>query len=482
MINLANPESLLGMLQRGRGKGFLAALEAAPEAVWPLLFECITHDPRIDSQCEDRAEYYCGLITATGMDLKPLQHHLRQNDAHDVDSDLWPSLTLETLTRMAQRGSLEAVHILRDYVSYGQAWVEVLYTLAHLDMPEVFGQAAAEVCSRARNDAAVHAQFEDEVRKSWRTYCYTDEDTRARPDYWFLPIHEPWKSICARNTELADLFRSIGIDYDQPPPPDKPSKEYLAGLSLKDMFTLVDESNRTLFRRILPGKVSASDEDYLLEQFATGNPAQMILALQGLGKLGTPRAYEAVRTLIEDRADISHYVRVRGIDAMAQMPGWLTLETARQWFRRQEFNLHLAGGEILARHATREDVPLLIEALHTPETHQGDDCRFHNALEALARIKGLGSVPELEQIFCQTDYSWSRYRAAKAMAATAPAEFTSRYAFECLWDCHWGARRVGCSVVNLSTPRALDRVREIAADKDDGAQEAAAQRLKESML
>jgi hypothetical protein len=39
--NLADPESLLGMLQRGRGKGYLAALEAAPETVWPLLFECL---------------------------------------------------------------------------------------------------------------------------------------------------------------------------------------------------------------------------------------------------------------------------------------------------------------------------------------------------------------------------------------------------------------------------------------------------------
>ncbi len=28
MNNLADPESLLGMLQRGRGKGYLAALEA----------------------------------------------------------------------------------------------------------------------------------------------------------------------------------------------------------------------------------------------------------------------------------------------------------------------------------------------------------------------------------------------------------------------------------------------------------------------
>lgn len=63
--NLADPESLLGLLQRGRGKGYLAALEAAPDTVWPLLFECSTHDPRCEREWEDRAEYYAPLMAAT---------------------------------------------------------------------------------------------------------------------------------------------------------------------------------------------------------------------------------------------------------------------------------------------------------------------------------------------------------------------------------------------------------------------------------
>ena len=139
----------------GTGKGYLDALEAPREAVWALLFECITHNPRIDIQCEARAEYYAGLITATSMDIRPLQHPLKQNDAHEMDSDLWPSLTWETLVCMARRGSFEAVQILRDYVSYGQMWDEVLDIIADIDTPEALDRTVAILCWRIRNDGAV---------------------------------------------------------------------------------------------------------------------------------------------------------------------------------------------------------------------------------------------------------------------------------------------------------------------------------------
>ncbi|MBN1362641.1 MAG: hypothetical protein JW993_18735 [Sedimentisphaerales bacterium] len=78
--HLADPDSLLGLLQRGRGKGYLLALEAPPATVWPLLMECITNDPRVDCDVEVRDQYYASLILATGMDLQPLRLHIKLND------------------------------------------------------------------------------------------------------------------------------------------------------------------------------------------------------------------------------------------------------------------------------------------------------------------------------------------------------------------------------------------------------------------
>jgi hypothetical protein len=231
-----------------------------------------------------------------------------------------------------------------------------------------------------------------------------------------------------------------------------------------DLFSLVDESNRITFWRVLPEKVSPEDEDYLLRQLTTGDPHRMILAFRGLGELGTPRAFDVVKAYIEGGENADRKVRLRAVLAIEEMPGSLTLDTARQWFRRREHHLQIPAGGILENHATLEDVPLLIEALRTAETLRGEDFRLSSALNAPARFDGFGWIPELEQVFCEAQDCFWRYHAAKAMAATAPVEFASEYAFECLWDCHDDTRALGCEMVNLSTPGVLERLREITED------------------
>lgn len=54
---LADPSSLLGQIQRGRGAGFLAALAADPTVVAPLTLVCILGDPRFDRQGDSRGDY-----------------------------------------------------------------------------------------------------------------------------------------------------------------------------------------------------------------------------------------------------------------------------------------------------------------------------------------------------------------------------------------------------------------------------------------
>jgi hypothetical protein len=480
-VNLADPESLLGMLQRGRGKGYLAALEAAPETVWPLLFECVTNDPRLDRQCEERAEYYASLIVATRMDLEPLRSYVVQNDASGDDTSDWPvRLTLATVACLAtDKKNAAAVGILRDYVSYGEDWKDALYTLAEIDTLAALEQTVAVFCRRANTDANILADFKREVEDGWRWYCESDEDRRARCRY-FLPVYEPWKTLCERNREFAGLFENMGIAYDRPsPPPEKPSEEYLASLSLEELFALVDESNCTRFWRVLPEKVSADDEDYLLQQLVTGNPHYMILAFRGLGELGTPRAFEALKSYIETSENADRKVRRRAFQAFEELPGSLTLPTARQWFRRKEWYLQVPAGDVLEHHATVGDVPLLIEALRAPETIRSEDFRLSSVLVALARFDGLGLIPEVERVFRETPSCFRRRDAAHALAVTAPVAFTSAYAFECLWDCHWDTRILGCEMVSLSTPGALERLREIAADpgESENVQAAARERL-----
>jgi hypothetical protein len=183
--NLADPESLLGMLQRGRGKGYLAALEAAPETVWPLLFECITHDPRRDTDLEDRAEYYASLMAATHMDIEPLHRYVVQNDGSDDGPNPLIGLPLDTLICFVDfvhdDERKETIYqIVRDYVSYGRAWKRVLQVLADMDTPEGVEQAVAVACRRIKDDAGIHAQFKENVHADWKEYGWDNEEARAQ--------------------------------------------------------------------------------------------------------------------------------------------------------------------------------------------------------------------------------------------------------------------------------------------------------------
>jgi hypothetical protein len=85
----------------------------------------------------------------------------------------------------------------------------------------------------------------------------------------------------------------------------------------------------------------------------------------------------------------------------------------------------------------------------------------------MARFEGIGPVPELEHIFCEAQSCFDRYRAANAMAATSPVHFTAGYALECLWDCHWDTRKLGCETVNLSADGAIERLRELATNSNE---------------
>ena len=59
----AAPTTRLSQLQRGRGAGFRAAIASGREAHDDVL-QCVTTDPRVDSQGESRERYYAELIVA----------------------------------------------------------------------------------------------------------------------------------------------------------------------------------------------------------------------------------------------------------------------------------------------------------------------------------------------------------------------------------------------------------------------------------
>ncbi|MEN6337812.1 MAG: hypothetical protein ABFE01_26450, partial [Phycisphaerales bacterium] len=386
---LADSESLLGMLQRGRGKGFLMALEQPAQEVWPLLLECITNDPRLDTQCEDRAEYYASLVLRTGMDLEPLHSYLKRNDGSTI------GLILSTLESLAEWGSHRAMEILREYLVYGHEVMWTAHVLAKLPVQGAIEGLDEILYRRVSDDPQLYEEFRSDVEWSWKWYCrHDDEDRRTRR--FFLPLCEPWKSLCLKNPALAGLFARVGLPYDDPPTAHEVTDADVEGLPVEELLSTVDKARFYPSRRALIERASAADEDRLLRSLSSDNKYRVMLAFCGLGELGTPKAFEAVKSYIERSEEADRSVWRRAFLAVEQMPGSLTLETARQWFRSKEWRFHIAAGGILENHATPEDIPLLIEALRTPETLRREDFRLSSALKAMARFEGIGPVPELE--------------------------------------------------------------------------------------
>ena len=464
-VDLADAESLLGMLQRGRGKGYLVALETPRQEVWPLLVECITNDPRSDEQWSPDEEYYASLILKTGMDLGPLLSFVRRNDTSDEQE--WNCYyTLKTLRCLAHRGSRQALDFLREYIRFGYDFSQMAWIVHDLAELRALEDIHEVLYRRISSDPDTLAAFREEVEEVWRIMV-------------FPPQCEPWKSLCAGHAGFAGLFARVGLAYNHPPAVRRATDADVADLSVAQLLSSVEKANLYPSRRAIMEKVSAEDEDRLLESLSSDNEYRVMLAFCGLGELGTVRAFDAVKSYIEASENAPWRARGRAFDAIKQMPGSLTLETARQWFSRDEWPLYTAASGILQHHATLEDVPRLRQALRTPEILRDEDSRLTCVLRALARFEGFGRIPELEQVFCQACNSFRRGDAAEAMAATSPDFFTAEYAYECLWDCDWSAFKIGCAMVDLSTPGAVERLGEIIADpyECEGRREVAKERL-----
>lgn len=477
--SLADPNTLIGMLQRGRGAGYLLAIETASEKVWPLLIECITNDPRADKQVEYRADYYCSLIIEIEMDITPLGDYLKQNDGDD-NQFCNLKLIFETLDSLVCRHNMKALSILQDYISYGFHWQYVIMSLWYSDVKNSLDNIDRIICSRLSSDELFQEDFKNNIIEDWKIYCRDIKDIRKRILHGdkeiraglFLPISEPWKTLCQKNEKLAEAFGQFcSLDeIESLPPQESISPPDPAELTVSELFSLVDRPDRPIFYKIfdaLEQKVIRDDEELLLKNLSAQNEDRIILALKGLAVLGTPKAFEAVKSIIEFTEEPHSRVRGHAFTAISQMPASLSLALAREWFQKSEWYYQVGGGEILVNHATPDDIPLLVKALNDPRIIRCDDFRLGNTLEALERFEGVGHIPEIENIFLIIPHSYHRCRAAQAMASTAPDVFEAKYAYECLWNCHWKTRIGGCYNVALSHPGALARLKEIAEDPNE---------------
>jgi hypothetical protein len=109
--------------------------------------------------------------------------------------------------------------------------------------------------------------------------------------------------------------------------------------------------------------------------------------------------------------------------------------------------------------------------------------RISNLTEVFYRFPDIGTVPELQQVFEKFRYSYGRGLAAKAMSITGPADFSDRFAIECLWDCELSNRLTGLKAVDVNREGVSTRLRAMASGgwEEEEVKRAAENRISKSV-
>lgn len=452
-LQLANADTLLGQLQRGRGAGFLRALRDDPSTVHPLLVECITNDSRWDSQIEDRADYYGRLCIATQMDMTPLDQFLRTVPDDRLGSRTF--LAIETLGVLARLGRTSAITILRDYISYGPKWDAALRQLAEVPGMDATEGLADVICARF--------QTGEQMDKSAVYGIFVEP-----------ALNRLWQSFSVTNPCIARLLnevREIESTYDWSTDPNYKS------LPVVELLAVANARNNRHIEKILLSRLNHSDVNIYVSAFAVDNPFAWRIAFQCLAAMKRVAPFydlilNKVVTYLESQSPVasdftSGKRRVLELILLG-IPTDMTLPLARRWFQSPQRHLRLIGEAILKEHATLDDLPhvqsALAAAVESATPSNTEAYRICAALDILTRFRDIGPVPEVETVFVQSGYSYARLRAARAMHANAPTWFAENYAYECLWDCEEEIRQMGCASVPNTIVGAIQRLRSMAED------------------
>lgn len=468
-LQIAPADTLPGQLQRGRGAGFLRALQEEPETVHPLLFECITGDYRWDGQVESRDDYYARLCIATEMSLDPLREYLRITpDGREGDT----ALVVSTLGRMAALGNGPALAILREYVTYGPLWDHALGMLAELPDREAVEGLADAICTRFETGKQMDDDAFYDVLSSYRD---------------LVTLWEEWGETHPCITRLLKQVEDIRSRHTQRfTPPD-----YKA-FSIEELLSVADINNRRYIEKILLSRLRHSDVKRYVAAFSTDNPIAWWIAFNCLATMKRVTPFhdfilERVVTYLESFPEKDfHGLRhgLHGIEIiLQQLPTEMTLPLARRWYSSPEWHLRSTGEGILKKYATLDDMPqvqvALAEALSRATPHNTDIYKVCGTLEIMARFSDVGIISDVEAAYIESRYSYARQVAVRALSVNAPAWFAQTYAYECLWDCEGAIRRLGCEGVSLALPAARERLQALADDpfESDMVKQAAATRL-----
>ncbi|MFB4316225.1 hypothetical protein [Actinomadura sp. 21ATH] len=410
--------TLHGQLQRGLGRA--ARRAADTPGAGEYVFDCIRRDPRWDRQCEERGLYYARLMVDLELPAGPVAEHLF-DPADQADGDEWRvQLALDVLVELVRLSRREAAVPLRRYAEEGTHWFDALDALAELGDPALAGGLDALVADRC-----------DESTLD----CLVAGAAGARG-----AVIESW---AARQPRIADALakrRAAGR-------PRRPG----GGATVRG------------------GRAERTEAELL--DLARRRDDGAVAAIFELGRRRAPGLLDLAEELLPQRPGrwggaVCRALREYGPEALPRARAWAATHGGCAGI----------GLRILARHGTRQDIPLLMNELHGAlERRDWGDAA--GPIEGLGRLRAGESVPLLKDAWSESAYSYLRPRVLTALTRTAPHTAES-FTVEGLWDCEEGVREVAVRTapVTAETRIRMQRLHHDAAE-DPGVRATAASRL-----
>jgi hypothetical protein len=443
--------SLLGLLQRGRGDGWLHALAAPRAQALAALEHCVLRDPRQDWQLEHRSLYYARLYAELDAGLDGIALHLAGPDDALRPEEERTGLALSVLGHLTSYGNREALRLLRRYAIGGANWRWALDELAVRDDDAGLRALGPRILARFPPTEEGERSLAAAVRDSFE------------PRPWRI-----WAGDPSRPGQRARLARALEKgDFDRwqrqlRAPGPRP------GWSVRAVLDWAREGYESTPRqwreasaaRCLAVVAGPEDRPELLAAAGGGQPAARAAALRHLAERGDPGVFPLIRAAAAAadpdlaRAAVTAFARMRGAAALAQ---------ARSWARRDD-ELGACAAAVLAGHGETHDGPAVLNALLRTVRGEGPDApELRPLVEGVGRLAVTAAVPVLRHLYRETHSSHLRGHTARALAATDPA-FAAGFAVECLWDCEEDTREVAARFATTGDTRVVERLRRLATD------------------
>ncbi|MBE1535329.1 hypothetical protein [Actinomadura algeriensis] len=386
-VVMESARTLHGQLQRGLGRAARRAADRPGSGEY--VYDCIRRDPRWDPQCESRGLYYARLVVDLELPAGPVAEHLFHPSDH-VDDDPWRvQLALEVLSDLVRLSRREAAAPLRRYAEEGAHWQDALVELVELGDPALTLGLDELVASRCDEFDLAHLMS-------------------SGPS----PVIDAWAARQPRIAEARERHRARTRDAKAARTAARAGGTRSAGGREPDRAGFADAELLDVARRRGPDAIPAI--------FELGR--RRTLALLDLAEEVLPEGPGRLRGAV--------------CRALSQY-GPETLPRARAWTAAKGGCTDM-GLRILARHGTRQDIPLLMDELRET-VEKREWAGAPNPVEGLGRLRAGEAVPLLKTAWTESTYAYLRPRVLTALIRTAPHTAES-YAVEGLWDCESDVR------------------------------------------